>query len=105
MRWPVGAVLVAGESMVPTLFPGDAVLVWRGVSERGPRVLPGQLVVARFRTRPELLVIKRAARRHPDPDGGWWLLGDNPGHSDDSRVHGPADVVARVLCRYWPLSR
>lgn len=103
MRWPLGAVLVAGTSMTPTLLPGDAVLVWRGVivgAAGGPRVRAGDLVVARFRARPDRLVVKRAVRRCPD--GGWWLLGDNPRGSDDSRRYGPADVTARVVCRYWP---
>ncbi|HEX5494893.1 MAG TPA: S26 family signal peptidase [Mycobacteriales bacterium] len=102
MRWPLAAVLVAGTSMVPTLLPGDAVLVWRGLSGGGPRVRAGDLVVARFRARPDRLVVKRAVRACPGEGGGWWLLGDNPAASDDSRGYGPADVVARVVCRYWP---
>lgn len=102
MRWPLGAGLVAGMSMSPTLLPGDAVLLWRGLSDRGPRVRPGAVVVARFRTMPDRLVIKRVVNACPDTGGGWWLLGDNPAHSDDSRSYGAADVVATVVCRYWP---
>ncbi|HEY9474376.1 MAG TPA: S26 family signal peptidase [Mycobacteriales bacterium] len=102
MRWPLGAGLVAGTSMSPTLLPGDAVLLWRGLSDRGPRVRTGDVVVARFRTLPDRLVIKRAVGPCPDVGGGWWLLGDNPAHSDDSRSYGAADVAARVVCRYWP---
>lgn len=89
-------VLVQGPSMAPTLRAGDALLVRRG----GRGVRPGDLVVARFRTRPDLLVIKRAVRTQPD--GSWWVLSDNSLTADDSRAYGPADVVGRVVCRWWP---
>jgi nickel-type superoxide dismutase maturation protease len=88
-------VLVQGPSMVPTLRHGDALLVRRG----GGRIRPGDLVVARFRARPDLLVVKRAIR---EQDGGWWVRSDNPLTADDSRAYGPADVAGRVVCRWWP---
>jgi len=81
--------------MAPTLRDGDAVLVRRG--GRGVRV--GDVVVARFRSRPDLLVVKRAVR--PEA-GGWWVLSDNELVTDDSRAYGVADVVGRVVFRYWP---
>ena len=83
--------------MVPTLRDGDAVLAWRG---RAPRV--GDVVLARFRSRPDLLVVKRAVRR---VDSGWWIEGDNTFVTDDSRAYGVADVEARVVLRYWPRPR
>jgi phage repressor protein C with HTH and peptisase S24 domain len=96
MRWqqPLSAVLVQGPSMAPTLRAGDALLVWRGAPVR-----PGRIVVARFRSRPELLVVKRAVR---EQDGGWWVQGDNEFVTDDSRVYGVADVIGWVFLRYWP---
>ena len=96
MRWqlPLLAVLVQGPSMVPTLRSGDALLV-----RRGGRVRVGDVVVARFRSRPDLLVVKRAIR--PE-DGGWWIQGDNELIEDDSRAYGVADVIGRVLIRYYP---
>ena len=36
-------------------------------------------------------------------DGLWWVEGDNPAVTDDSRRYGPAEVLARVVLRYWPL--
>ncbi|MFY1675408.1 S24/S26 family peptidase [Plantactinospora sp. WMMB334] len=81
--------------MVPTLRHGDALLVRRG----GRAVRAGDLVVGTFRTRPDLLVVKRAAR---PVDGGWELRGDNALVTDDSRVYGVADVLGRVVLRYWP---
>jgi phage repressor protein C with HTH and peptisase S24 domain len=80
--------------MAPTLRSGDALLV-----RRGGRVRPGDVVVARFRTRPGLLVVKRAVRSQ---DGGWWVQGDNDLVADDSRRYGVADVIGRVLIRYYP---
>jgi hypothetical protein len=62
-------------------------------------VRAGDVVVARFRSRPDLLVVKRAVR---EQDGGWWVHGDNDFVTDDSRAYGVADVIGRVLCRYFP---
>jgi phage repressor protein C with HTH and peptisase S24 domain len=80
--------------MVPTLRAGDALVV-----RRGGRVRAGDVVVGRFRSRTDLLVVKRAVRAE---DGGWWIQGDNPLVEDDSRAYGVADVIGRVLIRYYP---
>lgn len=92
------AVLVTGPSMSPTLRHGDALLVRRG----GRRVRPGDIVVGVFRSRPDLLVVKRAVRAE---DGGWWVRGDNGFGTDDSRAYGVLDVRGRVVARYWPRPR
>jgi phage repressor protein C with HTH and peptisase S24 domain len=84
--------------MAPTLRDGDAVLVRRG----GRAVRTGDVVIARFRARPDLLVVKRAVR---EQDGGWWVRGDNDLVTDDSRAYGVADVVGRAVLRYWPRLR
>ena len=94
---PYFAVLVRGPSMAPTLRHGDALLV-----RRGGRVRDGDVVIARFRSRPDLLVVKRAVRAQDD---GWWVRGDNDLITDDSRVYGVADVIGRVVLRYWPRPR
>jgi nickel-type superoxide dismutase maturation protease len=88
-------VAVRGPSMLPTLAPGEWLLVRRGVRPR-----PGAVVVVR---RPERLVVKRVIRAAGD---GWWVEGDNADVSDDSRVYGAvrgADVVGEVRWRYYPL--
>jgi phage repressor protein C with HTH and peptisase S24 domain len=120
MRWPLWRIAVAERSMEPTLRPGDWLLVWRGLgpvrpgsagpadmgtgnpgSGGRPRIEPGQLVIARHPDRPDLLLVKRAARRVP---GGWWLESDNPAaHAVDSRSFGavrPELIEGRVLLRY-----
>jgi signal peptidase I len=106
--WGLQPVLVHGPSMAPTLRHGDAVLARRG----GRPVRPGDIVLGRFLSRPDLLVVKRAVRPASSgadsgvgSDTGWWLEGDNPLVTDDSRAYGFAQVEARVLLRYWPHPR
>jgi len=102
MRWPLWRIAVAERSMEPALRPGDWLLVWRGLRPgRPPRARPGQLVVAWQPDRPDLLLVKRAARRE---DAGWWLESDNRGVGEvDSRTFGvvPSRLIeGRVLLRY-----
>ena len=80
--------------MLPTLRPGDCLVVRRGAAAR-----PGDVVVARFASRPDLLVVKRAVRPVEDL---WWVESDNQAVTDDSRHYGQAEVVSRVVLRYWP---
>jgi len=94
-RWVLAR--VSGPSMSPTVRHGDRLLV-RRVSGGCP-VRPGEVVLARFPARPELLVVKRVARAVP---GGHWVQGDNPLVADDSRAFGTAVVVGRVVGRVWP---
>jgi signal peptidase I len=90
-------VTVSGPSMAPTVRRGDRLLA-RRVRSTG-RVRPGDVVLARFPSRPDLLVVKRVRRAVP---GGHWVEGDNPLVTDDSRAFGTAVVVGRVLLRLWP---
>ena len=96
MSWqlPLFAVLVQGPSMAPTLHTGDALVV-----RRSRRARPGAVVVARFRSRPDLLVVKRAIR---EKDGGWWIEGYNEFVTDYSRAYWVADVIGHVVFLYWP---
>ncbi|MFI5494684.1 S26 family signal peptidase [Actinoplanes sp. NPDC051859] len=94
LQLPVFAVLVRGPSMAPTLRSGDALVV-----RRTRHVREGDIVVAIFRSRPGLLVVKRAVRQE---NQGWFVRGDNEFVTDDSRAYGVADVIGRVLFRYWP---
>ncbi|MCW2634972.1 MAG: Peptidase superoxide dismutase maturation protease, nickel-type [Blastococcus sp.] len=88
---------ITGPSMSPTVRHGDRLLVRR--IRAAAEVRPGDVVLARFPARPELLVVKRVRRPVP---GGHWVEGDNAFVSDDSRAFGAAVVVGRVVCRLWP---
>ncbi|MHB8795169.1 MAG: nickel-type superoxide dismutase maturation protease [Candidatus Nanopelagicales bacterium] len=93
---PFTRVRVVGPSMEPALRNGD----WLVVRRTG-RLRTGDIAVLAHPRRPDLLVVKRVARREGE---GWWVLGDNPGWSDDSRAFGPvpaASIVGRVTFRYW----
>jgi nickel-type superoxide dismutase maturation protease len=88
---------VTGPSMSPTVRHGDRLLVRR--VRPHDAVGPGDVVLARFPSRPELLVVKRVCRAVP---GGHWVEGDNPMVTDDSRAYGVAVVVGRVVARLSP---
>ncbi|MFF8954159.1 nickel-type superoxide dismutase maturation protease [Streptomyces sp. NPDC014894] len=94
---PFGVAEVSGPSMYPTLRQGDRLLV-----RYGARVRPGDVAVLRHPLQQDLLIVKRLAGRR---DGGWWVLGDNPGAEGDSRVFGavpPELLLGRVLGRFRP---
>lgn len=93
----IGLAEVYNPSMVPTLRPGDRLLLRYGVSVR-----PGQVVVLRHPFQHDLLIVKRVVGRRP---GGWWVQGDNPYVANDSREFGVVPdelVVARAAVRLRP---
>lgn len=92
MRWR--RVLVRGPSMSPTVSDGDVVLARFGASPKA-----GDVVLVRWSARPEQLSIKRATRSEA---AGWWVLGDFPEASTDSRTLGVAEIIAVVRLRMWP---
>jgi len=91
---------VSGLSMAPELQPGDRLVIWRTRAVRA-----GDVVAAPDPRHPERTVLKRAGAVGPD---GVLLLGDNPGHSTDSRHFGRvpvASVRGKAVYRYAPASR
>lgn len=94
-------VQIIGPSMEPAMQTGDYWVVWRT-----KRLRPGDAALLQHPLRPDLLIVKRLVTRL-EP-GQWWVEGDNPDSSDDSRVFGPvADsaIVGRITFRYYPLLR
>ena len=92
---------VQGDSMAPTLRPGDRMVAVRGLQAR-----PGDIVAARDPRAPSRMLVKRVA--YIDADRRLHLAGDDPSASTDSRTFGPvtgSDLVARVVWRYWPRAR
>ena len=94
LGWPWRRAVVRGPSMSPTLADGDVVLI---SLQARPR--PGAIVLVRWPQRHDQLSIKRAVGRHGT---GWWVEGDNPGASTDSRHLGTAIPLGVVLARLWP---
>lgn len=92
--WPARRATVRGPSMSPALADGDIVLVMR---VHRPR--PGTVALVRWPSRPGRLSVKRVVGRCGT---GWWVLGDNPRGSTDSRELGPAEVLGTVPLRLWP---
>lgn len=91
---------VAGPSMGPELRAGDRLVIWKTA-----RVRAGDIVAATDPRQPSRVIVKRAVFVR---DGQVFLLGDNPGHSTDSRQFGPVPlgtVIGRAVYRYAPASR
>jgi signal peptidase I len=84
--------------MSPTLRHGDRVLVRR--LDAGRTAAAGDVVLARFPSGPDALVVKRVRRLLPG--GRCWVEGDNQFVERDSRAFGPAVALGRVLVRLWP---
>jgi len=102
---PLGRLRVAGESMVPTLLPGDRVVVWRGVGPWRPAIRPGDLVAVVDPRQPDRIMVKRVARL---AGSDIFVEGDNAAASTDSRHFGPVGPDAlrgRVVYRYHPEER
>jgi hypothetical protein len=100
---PFGLARVRGDSMRPTLAPGDRVLV-----RYAGHVTPGALVLARLAD--GTVAVKRATERRTTAAGepAWWLLSDAPDVGVDSRHRGPVrdmDVLGVVRARLWPRPR
>jgi nickel-type superoxide dismutase maturation protease len=98
-------VAVEGQSMAPTLRPGDWLLADPAAYREGaPR--PGDLVLAPDPRDRGRLLVKRVAG--VAPEGLLELRGDAPSASTDSRVFGtvdPRSVAGRPWFRYWPPGR
>lgn len=94
---PWTTIAIAGSSMEPTTLSGDWWIVWRT-----RRVRERQMIAFRHPERPSLMLVKRVVR---PVDGGWWVEGDNPAGSDDSRTFGAVPVEALVGVLIWRYRR
>ena len=88
-------VAVAGDSMAPTYHDGDWLLTrWGG------RYKVGQVLIVERNERPGIYLVKRLVRVE---GGKYWVEGDNPLASTDSRQWGFLDsqeILGRVFFRY-----
>lgn len=81
--------------MAPTYRRGDWLLL-----RRTQHVRPGHVVAFPDPRFPARLLVKRIDHTTAH---GWFVLGDNPTRSTDSRVFGAvaaSDVLGRVVARY-----
>lgn len=97
---------VRGDSMAPTLLPGDRLLVEsRSYQHRAPR--PGEVVLAADPRETERELIKRVAAVDEE-SYAVDLRGDAPDASTDSREFGAVPLASirwRAAFRYWPPER
>ena len=99
-------VVVEGTSMVPTLEPGDRLVVMR--LPRRCRLRKGRVVAVRDPRRPDRVLAKRVASVDGQRESHVVVAGDNPGASTDSRMFGPVprrSVVGICVYRYAPADR
>lgn len=99
-------VAVVGDSMRPTLEPGDWLLVEPG-AYAGAAPTVGDLVLVPDPREPSRLLVKRVAEVHDD-GRELFVTGDGHDRSTDSRAFGSVStstVEGRPWFRYWPLRR
>ena len=106
---------VQGESMAPTLNPGELVVV-RHRAYRARRPRRGELVAARPAACGGRALVKRIAglpheqveiegRRWQLGEDQFFLIGDQVEHSRDSRSFGPVnrgELIGPVQAKGWP---
>ena len=110
LRWRPFRVEVRGDSMLPTLEPGD----W-ALAVRMP-VRVGDVVVVEHPGRPGFELVKRVVAGPRDTVAGgpvlgadeYWIEGDAGASSSDSRAFGPvrrAAVKGTLVYVWWPAGR
>jgi len=86
---------VSGDSMLPTLKDGEAVMIVATKS-----IKPGDVVLA---DHPYKTSVKMVKRVHAiDDEGRYSLTGDNPAESTDSRTFGSLSleyIQGKAVCR------
>ena len=97
---------VRGDSMRPTLEAGD----WCVATARG-RIRKRDIVVVERPDQPGLELVKRVTGAPGEEGlgfGEWFVEGDDPDASTDSRQFGPVRreaIRGRVVLVYWPRRR
>lgn len=99
-------VAVEGDSMRPTLEPGDWLLADPDAYRQAPPRV-GDLVLVPDPRQPQRLLVKRVAEVHDD-GRELFVTGDARAGSTDSRAFGSvttSTVQGRPWFRYWPPRR
>jgi len=89
---------VTGNSMLPTLRHGEDVLVYP--VSRTAKIFPGEIIICRHPTKPQIRMIKRVTEAFYD--GSCYVLSDNTSEGSDSRSFGVLDralILGKVTSR------
>lgn len=87
--------LVEGNSMLPALKDGDAVLI-----NPSEKIAAGDIVFANHPFKKSVKILKRV--KEFDEKGDLFLIGDNASESTDSRTFGAVPLkylIGKVTCR------
>lgn len=85
---------VEGNSMKPTLEDGDSVLI-----KPTSHFLAGDIVLANHPFKKSVKILKRI--ESITSDGSYFLVGDNPSESTDSRTLGAIpekEIIGKAVC-------
>lgn len=92
---------VTGNSMLPLLQPGTEILISTSAYQKSmPKI--GDIIVTIHPYYPELTIVKRITAINQD--GNYFLMGDNPSESTDSRHWGTIkleDIIGKVTSYFY----
>lgn len=89
------AILVEGDSMLPNLKNGDAILI-----DADAKISVGDIVLAKHPFKKSVKLLKRI--KEIDQNGNYFLIGDNLPGSTDSRTFGALSakhILGKAVCR------
>jgi nickel-type superoxide dismutase maturation protease len=89
------AILVEGDSMLPNLKNGDGILI-----DPDAEIAAGDIIIAKHPFKKSVILLKRLAEI--DENGNYFLVGDNPSESTDSRTFGAVSakhILGKAVCR------
>lgn len=91
---------VTGESMMPSLQPGEQILIAPYIYRQQLPQL-GDIIVTTHPQQKQLMIVKRITRINED--GSYFVTGDNLAASNDSRHWGTiklTDIIGKATCLF-----
>lgn len=89
------AIRVEGDSMLPNLKDGDGILI-----DEDAKIEIGDIILAKHPFKKSVIILKRLTEI--DENGNYFLVGDNPPESTDSRTFGALSakhILGKAVCR------